>query len=113
MSLEQSRVSELESLLVIARTDQCRRATVAAEADPERGVASLREQKRLLEEQVATLQRQVDGLVQVGVPPQLGAGSLAGTWLCSPAWHAVQCGALHRCRQSARNGAVCDGPGCS
>ncbi|KAL4853675.1 Centrosomal protein [Chlorella vulgaris] len=64
IGLEQARVGELEGLLAVSRAEQYKRDAVAAEAGPERFVASLSEQKRLLEEQVATLQRQVDGLVQ-------------------------------------------------
>lgn len=44
---------------------QFKRDAVAAEAGPDRQLAALKEQRRLLEEQAATLQRQVDGLVQV------------------------------------------------
>jgi hypothetical protein len=65
IGLEQARVGELEGLLAVSRAEQYKRDAVAAEAGPERFVASLSEQKRLLEEQVTTLQRQVDGLVQV------------------------------------------------
>ncbi|PRW50911.1 basal body [Chlorella sorokiniana] len=64
VALEQARVGELEGLLAIARADQFKRDAVAAEAGPDRQLAALKEQRRLLEEQAATLQRQVDGLVQ-------------------------------------------------
>ena len=46
---------------------QFKRDAVAAESGADRQVASLQEQRRLLEEQATTLQRQVDGLVQVGL----------------------------------------------
>lgn len=46
---------------------QFKRDAVAAESGAERQVASLQEQRRLLEEQVATLQRQVDSLVEVSI----------------------------------------------
>lgn len=100
VALEQARVGELEGLLAIARADQFKRDAVAAEGGPDRQVASLREQRRLLEEQVGTLQRQVDGLVQrrEEQDEELGAlrARLAGEWDAGAATssrHAQQAGA--------------------
>lgn len=59
---------------------QYKRDAVAAESGPDRQLASLQEQKRLLEEQVATLQRQVDGLVQVGTMTGTAARQPARMW---------------------------------
>lgn len=99
-------MGELEGLLAIARADQYKRDAAAAEAAPERAATALREQKRLLEEQVATLQRQVDGLVQVGTPPLPAVGSLAGTRL----WHEHHpCTQYRACWQHAMTGSHCDG----
>ena len=56
---------------------QFKRDAVAAESGADRQVASLQEQRRLLEEQAATLQRQVDGLVQVGLGRALDSSTLA------------------------------------
>ncbi|KAI7844734.1 hypothetical protein COHA_001619 [Chlorella ohadii] len=64
VALEQARVGELEGLLALARAEQYKRDAVAAESGADRQLAALKEQRRLLEEQAATLQRQVDGLVQ-------------------------------------------------
>ncbi|GAB4818323.1 hypothetical protein N2152v2_005369 [Parachlorella kessleri] len=64
VGLEQARVGELEGLLAMARAEQFNTDAILAASGAERQMASLREQKGLLEEQVSTLQRQLDGVVQ-------------------------------------------------
>ena len=60
-------ISTLPRLLLLPPlSPQFKRDAVASESGADRQLASLKEQRRLLEEQAATLQRQVDGLVQVG-----------------------------------------------
>lgn len=63
----------------LARPPQFKRDAVAGESGPDRQLAALKEQRRLLEEQAATLQRQVDGLVQVR------EGWRVGGWSVPPA----------------------------
>ena len=76
---------------------QFKRDAVAAESGADRQVASLQEQRRLLEEQAATLQRQVDGLVQVGLCWSCAVLCWAGPGWAGRGPRRAGLGARHQC----------------